>query len=40
VSLDVVCTEKYGNDAGVPAVFQILYFIGWKPDASQVIILI
>jgi len=28
--------EKYGNSEGVPAVFQILYFIGWKPDKSQV----
>lgn len=27
--------EKYGNEDGVPAVFQILYFIGWKPDKSQ-----
>ncbi|XP_046383435.1 arginine-hydroxylase NDUFAF5, mitochondrial [Ischnura elegans] len=26
----------YGNDDGsIPATFQIFYFIGWKPDASQ-----
>ena len=31
-----LCTEKYGNEHGIPAVFQILYFIGWKPDKSQV----
>ena len=36
VNHDVVCVEKYGNEDGVPAVFQILYFIGWKPDKSQV----
>jgi len=38
--LNAVCyllyAEKYGNEAGIPAVFQILYFIGWKPDKSQV----
>lgn len=32
--------EMYGNndkdgESGVPATFQILYFIGWKPDSSQ-----
>ncbi|ESO91946.1 hypothetical protein LOTGIDRAFT_121553 [Lottia gigantea] len=27
--------EMYGNDHGVPATYQILYFIGWKPDPSQ-----
>lgn len=31
--------EMYGNTdedgGGVPATFQILYFIGWKPDPSQ-----
>ncbi|RXN00994.1 NADH dehydrogenase [ubiquinone] 1 alpha subcomplex assembly factor 5 [Acipenser ruthenus] len=30
--------EMYGNEDGsVPATFQILYMIGWKPDSSQVI---
>ena len=28
--------EDYGNDDGtVPATFQLIYFIGWKPDPSQ-----
>ncbi|XP_038071596.1 arginine-hydroxylase NDUFAF5, mitochondrial-like [Patiria miniata] len=28
--------DMYGNEDGsVPATFQILYMIGWKPDASQ-----
>lgn len=27
--------EKYGHSDGIPAMFQILYFIGWKPDKTQ-----
>jgi NADH dehydrogenase [ubiquinone] 1 alpha subcomplex assembly factor 5 len=27
--------ERYGTSEGVPAMFQIVYFIGWKPDKSQ-----
>lgn len=28
----------YGNEDGtVPATYQILYFMAWKPDKSQVI---
>ena len=38
-TVDVVRVEKYGNKDGIPAVFQILYFIGWKPDKSQVTLL-
>lgn len=31
--------EMYGNeDSTIPATYQILYFIAWKPDESQVII--
>ena len=27
----------YGNeDKSIPATYQILYFIAWKPDESQV----
>ena len=31
----------YGNkdSEGIPATYQILYFIGWKPDESQVRVL-
>ncbi|KAL8611956.1 hypothetical protein ACOMHN_062585 [Nucella lapillus] len=25
----------YGNDRGVPATFQVINFIGWKPDPTQ-----
>ncbi|XP_069118954.1 arginine-hydroxylase NDUFAF5, mitochondrial-like [Argopecten irradians] len=27
--------EMYGDEEGVPATFQVLNFIGWKPDPSQ-----
>lgn len=27
--------EMYGNKDGVPATFQIIYMIGWKPDPKQ-----
>lgn len=27
--------EMYGNDKGIPATFQMMNFIGWKPDPSQ-----
>lgn len=27
--------EMYGNDKGVPATYQMINFIGWKPDPSQ-----
>lgn len=31
------CTELFGGqEEGIPATFQIINFIGWKPDASQV----
>lgn len=30
------CPDAYGTDNGsVPATFQMLHFIGWKPDKSQ-----
>lgn len=25
----------YGKDGKIPATFQILYMLGWKPDPSQ-----
>lgn len=27
--------EMYGNDQGVPATFQVIYFVGWRPHPSQ-----
>ncbi|KAL5008439.1 hypothetical protein ScPMuIL_014020 [Solemya velum] len=27
--------ERFGNDKGVPATYQVLYFIAWKPDPTQ-----
>jgi NADH dehydrogenase [ubiquinone] 1 alpha subcomplex assembly factor 5 len=33
----MLCVEMYGNEDGsIPATFQILYMIAWKPDPSQV----
>lgn len=32
----LIVVEKYGHNDGIPAMFQILYFIGWKPDKTQV----
>ena len=32
----LLCPGAYGTDSGsVPATFQLLHFIGWKPDKSQ-----
>lgn len=32
-------SEMYGSEDGaVPATFEILYMIGWKPHESQVIV--
>ena len=28
--------EMYGNEQGVPATFNVVNFIGWKPDPKQV----
>ncbi|XP_045182621.2 arginine-hydroxylase NDUFAF5, mitochondrial-like [Mercenaria mercenaria] len=27
--------EMYGNEQGVPATYQVIYFIGWRPHPSQ-----
>ncbi|KAL4237834.1 NADH dehydrogenase [ubiquinone] 1 alpha subcomplex assembly factor 5 [Mactra antiquata] len=32
---DVIYKDMYSNDQGVPATFQVIYFIGWKPHPSQ-----
>ena len=26
----------YGQEEGIPATFQIIYMIGWKPDVNKV----
>ena len=37
----LVFSEMYGNEDGsIPATFHILYAIGWKPDPTQVRIVI
>eukprot|EP00095_Tigriopus_kingsejongensis_P004066 maker-scaffold5_size1054832-snap-gene-9.23 protein:Tk04066 transcript:maker-scaffold5_size1054832-snap-gene-9.23-mRNA-1 annotation:"methyltransferase c20orf7-like mitochondrial" len=36
ISTSAIYKELYGNeDDTIPATFQIFYWIGWKPDASQ-----
>ncbi|CAB5216564.1 uncharacterized protein OCT59_016503 [Rhizophagus irregularis] len=36
LSASAIYKELYGNpDGSVPATFQIIYMIGWKPDVSQ-----
>ncbi|KAG8986418.1 hypothetical protein FRB90_004010, partial [Tulasnella sp. 427] len=33
---DIISTALHGNEDGsIPATFEIVYMIGWKPDASQ-----
>ena len=31
-----ILSERFGNEDGIPATYQVIYFIGWKPDPSQV----
>lgn len=35
VAASAIYRQLYGSDEKVPATFQILYFLGWKPDPSQ-----
>ncbi|KAG8236642.1 hypothetical protein J437_LFUL016334 [Ladona fulva] len=36
IAADAIYKRLYGREDGsIPATFQIFYFIGWKPDASQ-----
>lgn len=36
-SLSFQIKDMYGNEDGsIPATYRVLYFIGWKPDPSQV----
>ncbi len=36
LAASAIYKEIYGNEDGsIPATFQILYMIGWKPDPSQ-----
>ncbi|CAH1395827.1 unnamed protein product [Nezara viridula] len=30
-----IYNQLYGSEGKIPATFQIIYFLGWKPDASQ-----
>ncbi|GFO34578.1 NADP dehydrogenase [ubiquinone] 1 alpha subcomplex assembly factor 5-like [Plakobranchus ocellatus] len=35
IAAGAIYKEMYGNDKGIPATFQVINFIGWKPDPSQ-----
>ncbi|XP_073848739.1 arginine-hydroxylase NDUFAF5, mitochondrial isoform X2 [Musca autumnalis] len=35
LAASAVYKEMYGNDKGIPATFQIIYFVGWKPGPNQ-----
>ncbi|XP_005102037.1 arginine-hydroxylase NDUFAF5, mitochondrial [Aplysia californica] len=35
VAAAAVYKEMYGNEQGIPATFEVINFIGWKPDPSQ-----
>ncbi|KAK7082788.1 NADH dehydrogenase [ubiquinone] 1 alpha subcomplex assembly factor 5 [Halocaridina rubra] len=35
LAASAVYQEMYGNKDGIPATFQVIYMIGWKPDPSQ-----
>jgi len=32
---ELIYKDLYGTDKGIPATFQIIYLVGWKPCASQ-----
>ncbi|XP_076030641.1 arginine-hydroxylase NDUFAF5, mitochondrial [Oratosquilla oratoria] len=35
LAASAIYQEMYGQEEGVPATFQIIYMIGWKPDPAQ-----
>lgn len=35
LAASAIYQEMYGNENGIPATFQIIYMIGWKPDPKQ-----
>lgn len=35
LAASAIYKEMYGNDQGVPATYQVIYFIGWKPHPKQ-----
>ncbi|XP_068209031.1 arginine-hydroxylase NDUFAF5, mitochondrial-like [Palaemon carinicauda] len=37
LAASAIYQEMYGNKDGIPATFQVIYMIGWKPDPSQVV---
>lgn len=35
LAASAIYQEMYGNNDGIPATFQVIYMIGWKPDPNQ-----
>lgn len=35
IAASAIYKELYGSEEKVPATFQIIYFLAWKPDPSQ-----
>ncbi|KAF4525404.1 hypothetical protein B566_EDAN004147 [Ephemera danica] len=35
LAASAIYSELYGDEKGIPATFQIIYLLGWKPDPSQ-----
>ncbi|XP_025106111.1 arginine-hydroxylase NDUFAF5, mitochondrial-like [Pomacea canaliculata] len=35
IAAAAIYQDMYGNEKGVPATFQVINFIGWKPDPTQ-----
>ncbi|KAK8735435.1 hypothetical protein OTU49_005389 [Cherax quadricarinatus] len=35
LAASAIYQEMYGKNEGIPATFQIIYMIGWKPDPKQ-----
>lgn len=38
LAASAIYQEMYGKEEGVPATFQIIYMIGWKPDPKQKVV--
>jgi NADH dehydrogenase [ubiquinone] 1 alpha subcomplex assembly factor 5 len=35
VGMASIYQELYGDNKGIPATFEIIYFLGWKPSPDQ-----
>lgn len=35
LAASAIYKSMYGNEKGIPATYQIIYFVGWKPGPNQ-----